>query len=424
MTSIRLNAAAALVCVLAVAGCGKSSNPTQPSATASGSAEPVTSSVVAPRPLTPANGAQIRFGDQPVTLVVQNGLVTGNQTATYTFEVATDANFANRVQTKDGVAQGSATTSVRLDTLAGPADYYWHARAQGGGTTGVFSPASKFSVGPPIVVQAPSAVAPLTGAQTGLRPTLTVRNSARTGPAGAISYRFEIADNPAFNPVAVIGVVAENGSGQTSFTPATDLVINRTYYWRATATDPASNVSSNASPTQSFTTSLAIDLTKVIVSYPGAPSGPEVASWPQTAKIDVVEQDGNPAAGGPMCIAFTLSTYWPSTPYFGDPSVPIYANQWYFANIGGQWYGGPGEYLRSDRASFCKTGQGTNAIGPDGGWTGPMATWVPKVGELVGYMISTPARAGFRTINERSDVVLQPWRDTSLGSASAARRVR
>jgi hypothetical protein len=93
--------------------------------------------------------------------------------------------------------------------------------------------------------------------------------------------------------------------------------------------------------------------------------------------------------------------------------VQIYANQWYFANIGDQWYGGPAEHLRHGRG-FCKSGQGTNTIGPDGGWTEPMRSWRPRVGELVGYMMSTLARAGHRSIDERSNVVLQPWRDGSL----------
>ena len=46
-----------------------------------------------------------------------------------------------------------------------------------------------------------------------------------------------------------------------------------------------------------------------------------------------------------------------------------------------------------------------------------MANWAPKVGELVGYMISTPARnySAHRTINERSNIVVQPWRDTESG---------
>jgi hypothetical protein len=416
----RLRPVACAAVLSVVAGCG--SNPAHPSSPANGgAAAALTGSVTTPLALQPAAGAVIKNVDQPVTLVVRNAVVTRPGDATYTFEIASDAAFATKVQTKSGVAAGTAgQTSVELDPLPAGAGYYWHARVESAGTTGVFSAAAKFTVGPAVVLAAPAPVSPLNGTQTVARPTFIVSNASRQGPAGAITYSFEIAANAAFSPVIAAGTVTE-GTGQTSFTPAADLAPNQTYYWRATAADVANGVSSPASTAQTFTTSLAIDLSRVIISYPDAPS--EIASWKETATIIAVEQDGNPATGGPMCISFSLSDDWPSVPFFGDPSVPVYANQWYFANIGGQWYAGPGEYLRADRSVTCKSGQGTNAIGPDGGWTGPMRTWVPRVGEMVGYMMSTPARnySIHHTINERSNIVVQPWRDTSLGSAAVAR---
>jgi hypothetical protein len=401
-----------------------SSTPSQPSSnTTSGttgstsgtiSASSLTASLTSPRPLQPASGAMIKNLSQPVTLVVANAVITQSTTVTYAFEVATDGAFANKVVTNTSVAQGAnGQTSLQLGTLAPATDYYWHAKAQGGGTTGVFSVASKFTIGPAIAINAPTPVSPLTGTATAGTPTFTVNNATRTGPAGPITYRFDISSSSAFNPVGVTGTVAE-GSGQTSFTPNTSLAANTTFYWRATALDQTNSVSSPPSAAQSIVTSLAIDLNSVIISSAIAGAPQDIASWPQTATINVVEQDGNASTGGLMCISFTISDNWPSIPYFGDPTVPIYANQWYFAHINGQWYGGPGEYLRADRPSFCKTGQGTNSIGPDGGWTQPMASWAPQAGELVGYMISTPARAGMRSINERSNIVVQPWHDSSL----------
>lgn len=74
-------------------------------------------------------------------------------------------------------------------------------------------------------------------------------------------------------------------------------------------------------------------------------------------------------------------------------------------------------------AGSCKAGQGTRTIGPDSGFGHPFNTWVPKVGELVGYMISSVARPGVkRTVDERTNIIVQPWRDTSLGSTSVGRR--
>ncbi|HEY7789549.1 MAG TPA: hypothetical protein VIC33_03460 [Vicinamibacterales bacterium] len=419
----RLLPAAATACAAAIViACG-SGTPTQPSSVSGASgAVAGTASVTTPQPLQPADAAQIQDANQPVTLVIKNAAVTGSGATTYTFEVATDSAFSQVVQTKADVAEGSGgQTSVALATLNANATYYWHAQAKQSGTSSPFGKARSFKVGPDITLGAPVPLDPLTGAQTTARPTFTIQDAARTGPAGAITYQFDIATDSGFSSIVSTGTVAES-PGQTTFTPPVDLGANQTYYWRATAIDRSNSISGNPSATQSFTTSQVIDLSKVIVSYTDAPS--DIASWKQTATIEAVEQDGSAAANGIMCISFSLSDYWPSVGFFGDDSVPVYANQWYFANIGGQWYGGPGEYLRSDRSSVCKTGQGTNSIGPDGGWTGPMRSWAPKVGELVGYMISTPARnySGMHTINERSNIVIQPWRDTSQGSTLRLRK--
>ena len=223
------------------AACSNPSTPAQPSAptatTASGteasSATSLTGSVTIPRLLQPANGAQIRNIDQPVTLLIENAVVTKPGGTTYTFEVATDAGFTAKVQTKDGVAEGSGgQTSIKLDALAAARDYYWHARAQSACTTGVFGAAYRFTIGPAISINAPVAIRPLNGAQTVALVTFTVTNATRTGPAGPIVYRFEIATNSGFSPVAITGTIAE-GPGQTSFAPAAELASLVGQLWMA-----------------------------------------------------------------------------------------------------------------------------------------------------------------------------------------------
>jgi hypothetical protein len=249
--SVRLSL---FVCAIA-AGCSKSS-PTQPSATtpAAAGGEALTASIVAPRPLTPANNAQIRNADQPVTLVVQNAIST-QAGVTYTFEVASDSAFAAKVQTKDAVAEGTnGQTGVRLDALAPARDYWWHARAVSGGTTGLFGAAYKFTVGPAIIINPPVPIGPLTGQTTDQRPALRVINATRTGPAGVITYRFEIATTSEFTTIVMTGTVAE-GVNETGFIPPTDLPVNATFFWRATALDGANGITSTPSAAQSFTTS-------------------------------------------------------------------------------------------------------------------------------------------------------------------------
>ena len=400
-----------LAALLVVGGCSKNS-PASPSTTAAAADPSLTASVATPRPLTPASGAAIANLAQPVTLTVLNAVVTKPGGTTYTFEVATDAAFSAKVQTKDSVAEGSAgQTSVKLDALAAAKDYYWHARATAGGTVGVFGAVSKFTIGPAISINAPVPIAPVNGAATGARPALRATNATVTGSAGALSYRFEIATSSTFSSILVSATNTE-GVNETGYIPTADLPSNTTLFWRVTAIDPANAISSPASTTQSFVTSLTIDLTKVVYL-----KGPDLSTWKQTGRILSVEQDGSAGAGGPMCIAFT-DPGWPDAKWIyggDDPNFGVYGNQWYFANIGGTWYGGPGEWLYRG-AAVCKAGQGTRTIGPDSGFGNPFSSWVPKPGELVGYAISASARAlpAMSTVQERTDVVLAPWHDSSL----------
>lgn len=404
-------AASAIAC-LAAAACS-SSSPTQPTA-AAGDA---TASVTVPRPVSPAAGAQIRNVDQPITLVVANAVLTQSAAATYTFEVSSDSGFSSKAYSKAGVVAGSGgQTSLTIDKIASGTNYFWRARAEGGGTTGPFTPARAFTIGPAIVINAATLVSPISNAGTAARPTFTVTNATRSGPIGALTYKFEISTNSAFSPVLTTATVNE-GTSRTSFTPSFDLPAETALFWRVTVSDAANGVTGPTTLPASFTTTFAIDLKKVVYL-----NSPDVSSWPQTAVLSLVEQDG--AGDGPVCLSYT-DPGWPDSrwPFGGpDPNFGVYANQWYFARINGTWYGGAGEWIYRG-ASSCKAGQGTRTIGPDAGFGPPFNTWVPQVGELVGFMVSSVARNGpvKRTVDERSNVIVQPWRDTSLGSRSLGR---
>jgi hypothetical protein len=190
-----------------------------------------------------------------VTLIVLNALATKPGATTYTFEVATDVSFASKVQTKDAVAEASGgQTSVRLDPLAPARDYYWRARAQSAGTTGVFGAIYRFTVGAAVILNAPTAVSPLTGAITAGWPILIVNNAPKSGPAGPVTYRFEVSTNNVFTSILLAGNVPE-GVNRTSFVPPATLTppAQTSLFWRATATDAANGVSSPPSATQNFT---------------------------------------------------------------------------------------------------------------------------------------------------------------------------
>ena len=206
----------------------------------------------APVLLTPANGSQVANQLQPVTLVVQNAAGSKAGT-TYTFEVASDIAFTTKVQTKDGIAEGSTgQTSVKLDALPATASYFWRARAQAPGGTGVFSDLFKFTIGANVTVGAPTPISPLTNAQTTPRPALRVTNASKTGATGAITYKFEIARDSAFATIILTGTNTE-GVNETGFIPAADLPLNVLLFWRATAMDVQNGFTSSPSTTQSFT---------------------------------------------------------------------------------------------------------------------------------------------------------------------------
>src|SRR5262249_51175635 len=158
----RAFAGCVLLAAVAAAACESSSSPSQPSGSAASAvAGNATASIVAPRPLSPANNATIRNAHPPVTLTALNAITTASSEITYTFEVASDAAFTSRVQTFENVAEGAGgQTSRRLDQLAPARDYWWHVRASGGGTTGVFGPAYKFTVGPAVTLSTPAPVWP------------------------------------------------------------------------------------------------------------------------------------------------------------------------------------------------------------------------------------------------------------------------
>jgi hypothetical protein len=243
--------------LVAAVGCG--SNPASPAAPGSGSSSGGASStssasIVAPKPLSPASSAQIKNADQPITLTALNAITTAGSGTTYTFEISSDSSFGAKFQTKDAVPEGAnGQTSVKLDALPASSDYFWHVRATGGGTSGVFGPVFKFTIGPAITVSAPLPIAPLTGSAvlTAVRPTFRTSNALKTGTNNPITYKFEVSTSSTFGSTVASGTVSE-GNGETDFIPSVDLPVNTNLFWRATAVDGADGISSVPSAVQGF----------------------------------------------------------------------------------------------------------------------------------------------------------------------------
>jgi hypothetical protein len=106
---------------------------------------------------------------------------------------------------------------------------------------------------PTIVIQAPTPqlLGIFPGVQRELRPVLAVATAATLGPAGSVTYQFDIAVSPDFRSPRISGTVDQQ-EPQTMFAVPSDLVAGTTYFWRARTL--RGEIASPYSVTQSFAT--------------------------------------------------------------------------------------------------------------------------------------------------------------------------
>jgi len=278
MTRNRLALLVLPVGALAIAGCGasKSSNPTSPSV-----AGPIAGvNISTPAPVSPTQGTKLSAKDQPVTLVVQNASTNGQRPITYRFEVAVDAEFGNKIATREGIEPGGeGKTSYRLpDALTADRTYYWRAKAIDGANESAYSETVGFSVVTPAEIQTPVPLEPVGSATAASQtPVFKVSNAARSGPVGEVFYTFEISQNEMFTAL-IASVTVPERIAETRFTINQVLPGGIRLYWRVRAFD--GNVSSAWSQIQSFFTP------KVTTAPPPAPgpSGPPAGGWPKTGE--------------------------------------------------------------------------------------------------------------------------------------------
>jgi hypothetical protein len=100
-TSVALFLSLLAVVVTTACAAEKSSNPLTP--TVAGPIPGV--DITAPKVLTPV-ATKIPVDSQPVTLLAENASSSGVRPLTYSFEIATDTGFANKVFVREDVAPG------------------------------------------------------------------------------------------------------------------------------------------------------------------------------------------------------------------------------------------------------------------------------------------------------------------------------
>ena len=403
-----------LVVALGACGVTKSSNPLSPDV-----AGPIPGvAITAPKAVAPSAGSQVPVSSQPVTLTVQNATTNGVRPLSYTFQLASDSQFSQMVFSQANVKPGSSQTSVTVSTtLTAEQTYYWRAQALDGANTGPYMATTSFTVYTPVVINAPTPVSPIGGAAvTTTQPTLAATNATHTGPVGALTYTFQLAQDQNFTTGLVSGSVAE-GTSQTDFTPSSSLAASTTYYWRVQAADsshtgPWSTVQSFVTPASttggggtsgggSGSGSGGFDLSTVQI----VGGSPDIRSWPVTAQItSIVFSPGN------LHLDYSANCQWPSADIGGGTLQE--ATIWIFEKINGQWYGTGGERLRP-----CQTDKGlNNASDIATGWFyssnwAPMTGYVPQVGETVGFMVTEGSTRADNNapVHERSGVVLIPF---------------
>jgi len=425
-----LSIGGACALVIATVACEKSS-PARPSdvetttQTASVADAKTGVTLTTPAAVSPDNNKQFRNAEQPVTLTVRNAVTTGTTALTYTFEVASDAAFANKVFSKDGVAETSGQTSLKIDRLAADKNYFWRAHANSGSLTGPNSAPRAFTIGPEVILQQPALASPGNNGSASGTPTLIVNNVARSGPAGQVFYRFEVATDAGFGTLAFVGTVAEQAGGQTSFSvnvPANTPAGN--YFWRVQASDPSNGVTSAFSSVFSFRFQPFDMRQAIILDNPR-----DLGSWDETAKITSV--NFSPFAFEVDFDRRDGPNRWRDQP-FGSGSLQYTLgmcvnpnlNQWYCSAVVQFWHG------RELSASTPPSYVGRNWF-YDGRWA-PIVGYQPSNGETVGLFVgSGNLRDAAYTgpscpmVCERSNVAMVTWHndDDALFTFSTSSRV-
>jgi hypothetical protein len=406
-----------LAAVLSLTACeaSKSSNPLSPSI-----AGPIPGvEISAPKMLEPASGTKISIEKQPVTLLIENAGSNGPRPLTYSFDIATDTGFSNKVFSREGIAQGDGgRTSLRMaDALATGHTYYWRVRAQDGANTGPYATPASFDIFTPIVINIPGLAAPAPNSTVlNVRPTFTLTNATRSGPVGALTYLIELADSDSFANKVATWTAAETPN-QTNMVSPVDLGYGKIYYWHARAYDPTTL--GPWTVTQAF--QMLVEPAPVFTPGPSAPSGPapndainlntvivhnspsDVARWPVTTSLQRLDLMPSGAH-----VVFDKQSSWPEVVPPGWAGGLQYT-LWIVLNINGQWHAsGCIEYWRGLFENGGPVSQyAMNWYFDPIRWA-PMTGHQPAPGEQVGFLVTSgdARNNGPSSVKERSNVVI------------------
>jgi hypothetical protein len=267
-------------------------------------------------------------------------------------------------------------------------------------------PAVQTSIG------APSPVSPTPNAHVdSVRPRFAVTNASRSGPAGALTYSIEVANDEAFTSQFATWSAGEQPN-QTVFDLPRDLAYSSVYYWHVRASDSTTSgpwsrtlalATPNPPPVIIGNPQDGIDLHQAVI-HGGSPL--DVANWPITARITALDLQGGGAR-----VDFTKKDgpgRWPDVRPPGWDGALQYT-LWMVVNINGQWHtaGGVEFWYGLDRSGGPPSQYAGNWYYSDQVW-GPLAGHQPAPGEQVGFFVTAgDARAkDIASVRERSNVVV------------------
>ena len=372
--------------------------------------------ITTPRVVEPSSGTRIPSANQPVTLTVDNATTSGVRPLSYLFEVASDVAFSNKVFSRDSVAPGqTGRTSLRLpQALATGRTYYWRVRAQDGANTGAFTSAAIFEVYTPVEIGAAVPLSPIGGVTVAtLAPALSFQNAPSTGSGATLEYYVAVSDDESFGTMTGVWSVSQQPQGVTSFqVPFGVLQLGRLYFWMVRGYDGISvgpwsiaqsfRTPASGNPGGGGGTATDFDSLGPVQIVGGSP---DVRSWAVTSRItSMIFSPGN------LRLDHTRFGQWPAVNIGGGALQE--STLWVFFRISGRWYATGGE--RFGPGERDKELTNPSAIGP--GWFyspmwSPMNGYVPRPGELVGFMVvAGSTRSDFNVaVRERSNVLLIPF---------------
>jgi hypothetical protein len=223
----------------AAVGCSgviqKSANPTSP--TIAGALDGVT--FTAPVNVTPAQNAQIKYTDQPITFAFDSATSTSPRPFTMHLQISKAYAFDTTVFDRGGFEPPTTGSriSFRMADRLPKGIYYWRVRAEDGANNSDWSPPAAFEALDQIIVGAPSPKSPMNNERVTTRnPTLTANDGVSSGPHKALQYEFQLAKDFAFTSVVADGIVGES-AGTSSYIVSASLDYDIAYYWRVRASD-------------------------------------------------------------------------------------------------------------------------------------------------------------------------------------------